>query len=418
MIRLIEARNFRCLRNVCQPLDRYHVLVGPNASGKSSFMDVLRFLGTMVSDGLEAAITERTPNLFDLMWHREGERFELAIEAVLPEEELPPIDGLVADDYAIRYEVAVGVDEHGAARILEEQFLTTGEYRRVKREYRDEKSVFLVKSDDWRHHMMLDAKGDHSVHPEIVVPFTDSNGDSVDDYFFPYRPTGKRSVFQNLSVKEFPSAIWLFERLRHENVVPVELQSNELRKPSRPGQGNAFSASGTNLPWIISDLQETLPDRYHEWLAHLRQALPDIQSIRVVDRPEDRFRYLMLGFADGLEIPSWMLSEGTLRLLALTLLAYHPQKGAIYLVEEPETNIHPLNIEVVMQSLGSLYDGQVLVTTHSPTVLSVTKPEEILVFHLDKANGAQIVRGDAHPELRQWKGQPNLSILFASGVLG
>lgn len=40
------------------------------------------------------------------------------------------------------------------------------------------------------------------------------------------------------------------------------------------------------------------------------------------------------------------------------------------MVEEPESHIHPLNIEVVFQSLSSVYEGQVLISTHSPTVLA------------------------------------------------
>ena len=60
MIRLIEALNYRCLRYIRQPLDSFNVLVGPNASGKTTFLDVVAFLGRMVSDGLEEAIDERT----------------------------------------------------------------------------------------------------------------------------------------------------------------------------------------------------------------------------------------------------------------------------------------------------------------------------------------------------------------------
>ena len=102
----------------------------------------------------------------------------------------------------------------------------------------------------------------------------------------------------------------------------------------------------------------------------------------------------------------------------MTLIAYLRSGGAVYLVEEPETNIHPLNVEIVMQSLSSAYDSQILVTTHSPTVLDATKAEDILVFSRTADGGTSIVKGSEHPALRQWKGEPNLSVLHASGVLG
>ena len=70
MIRRIQALNYRCLRYVDIVLDRFHVLVGPNASGKSTLLDVVAFLGDMVSEGLEEAVEKRTRNFQDLVWKR------------------------------------------------------------------------------------------------------------------------------------------------------------------------------------------------------------------------------------------------------------------------------------------------------------------------------------------------------------
>ncbi len=62
MITRIEALNYRCLRYVRQDLGPFHVLVGPNASGKTTFLDVVAFLGRLVTDGPEAAVVERSEN--------------------------------------------------------------------------------------------------------------------------------------------------------------------------------------------------------------------------------------------------------------------------------------------------------------------------------------------------------------------
>lgn len=84
MLTLVEALNFRCLRFVRQGMGRFHVLVGPNASGKTTFLDVVGFLGKLVHSGPEAAVRERRDNFQDLLWGRTGERFELAVEAAIP----------------------------------------------------------------------------------------------------------------------------------------------------------------------------------------------------------------------------------------------------------------------------------------------------------------------------------------------
>jgi hypothetical protein len=47
----IEALGYRSLRYVSQPLLPFQVLVGPNASGKSAFLDVIAFLGDLLRVG-------------------------------------------------------------------------------------------------------------------------------------------------------------------------------------------------------------------------------------------------------------------------------------------------------------------------------------------------------------------------------
>lgn len=109
MITLVEALNYQCLRYVHRPMKPFHVLVGPNASGKTTFLDVIGFLSDLVSDGLDAALSERSPVPEELLFARKGERIELAVEARIP-------DGLReltsrSDLDTVRYEVAVGFDE-------------------------------------------------------------------------------------------------------------------------------------------------------------------------------------------------------------------------------------------------------------------------------------------------------------------
>ena len=56
MISLVEALNYRSLRYVRQPLCPFQILIGPNGSGKTTFLDVPSFLAHLVQAGLEAAI--------------------------------------------------------------------------------------------------------------------------------------------------------------------------------------------------------------------------------------------------------------------------------------------------------------------------------------------------------------------------
>ena len=72
MITQIEALNYRCLRYISQPLGSFHILVGPNASGKTKFLDVISFLSQLILDGVEKATHERVNNFRDLLWNGTG----------------------------------------------------------------------------------------------------------------------------------------------------------------------------------------------------------------------------------------------------------------------------------------------------------------------------------------------------------
>lgn len=422
MITRIEALNYRCLRYVAQDLGPFHVLVGPNASGKTTFLDVVAFMGQVVSGGLEAALANRTPNFQDLLWRRSGEAFELALEAAIPEALRETLRDPECD--VVRYEIALGMDNE-AQKIA----------------FRGEK-VLLKRSSTMAQEPQAVLKFPKVAFapPSLLTPTPLRKGAQLvinkvpggNDNFYSetYSKKGKgwvpafklgpqRSALGNLPEDEskFPVATWL-KALLATGVQQLILNSLLIRKASPPGKGRALLPDGSNLPWAIAELRERNPDRFRDWIDHLRTALPDLEDVRIVDREDDRHSYLVLRYRGGLDVPSWMASDGTLRLLALTLLAYLPDFSGIYLIEEPENGIHPRAVETMFQSLSSVYDAQILLATHSPVVLSCVEPQTLLCFAKTDTGETDIILGSEHPALKHWQGEVNMSTLFAAGVLG
>lgn len=420
MIALVEALGYRCLRHVSQPLGPFHVLVGPNASGKTTFLDVISFLGHLVSaDRIETAVSERTSNFYDLLWYRTGHQLELAIEAKIPES----LRDLLAkrDLDTIRYEVALGIDPESQELGLyaERVLLKIGRPPAQPQRQLFPEALSSPAS-------LLAAK--REVEARTVVNKVKGGNDNF--YSETHKATGKgwvptfklgprRSALKNLPADEskFPVSVWLRELLT-TGVQQIILNSLLLRRPSPPGQARTFKPDGSNLPWVIADLERRSSERKSQWVAHLQTALPDIEDIKTVERPEDKHSYLVIQYRGGLEVPSWMVSDGTLRMLALTLPAYLPDQGGIYLIEEPENGIHPRAIETMFQSLSSVYGAQVLLATHSPVILNIVDPEQVLCFAKTPEGATDIVRGSEHPALAEWRRETNLGVLFAAGVLG
>ena len=109
-----------------------------------------------------------------------------------------------------------------------------------------------------------------------------------------------------------------------------------MREASPPARHEAgIAQDGSNLPWIIKKLEREHPESYREWLSHIQTTLSELEYVGVVEREDDRHAYLRLRYKSGVEVPSWMASDGTLRLLALTVPAYLPGSDEIYILEEP-----------------------------------------------------------------------------------
>lgn len=437
MIRLIEAKNYRSLKYISQPLGGFHVLVGANATGKTTFLDVVSFIADLVGNGVDYAIGQRTQNYMDLTFGRKGGDIELAIELEIPEEQrsLSP-EGFFD---IIRYEVRLGLNADNKEHQIDEERVLLINSRLIKKDRGNglanqespaylEEEITIVNADNefTTLNPFKSGQTEHIYLPErwraVIMRYKDGETRYKPEIAFQQRISfkldKKRSALGNLPAdkEQFSSSTWLKEALIY-GVQMFILDSQNIRQTSPPGKGLKFKTDGSNLPWVIEDLKKRDINAYYNWLEHIRTALPDIQEIETVDILGEGKRYLKIIYDNGIEVPSWMVSDGTLRLLALTLPAYLPDFEGVYLIEEPENGIHPRAIETVFQSLSSVYNAQILLATHSPVILSMVDLKDVLCFSKNADGETAIVNGNEHPMLKDWHGETNLSVLFAAGVL-
>ena len=421
MIRRFQALNFRCLRCVDVSLDRFHVLIGPNASGKSALFDGLAFLGDLVREGLDKAVGARSANFRDLVWGRPARDmgFELAVELEVPEELrglLPP----ERDFRVFRYEVGIREDREGLRIDSERGILmpmrapSPAQRTLFPDPPTPPPTILIGGGRRGRRTVLSKSAGRRDSYHDETAP-QPGKGWVTNIAFGPLR-----STLGNLpaSPTKFPTAAFVKRKLE-AGVRPISLDSKKMRRASPPAHGaGGLAADGSNLAWVIKRLRDGQPTDFAEWLDHVRTVLPDLDDVRIIDRADDRHAYTVLRYRTGVELPCWTASDGTMRLLALTLLVHLPNKRETYLVEEPANGVHPLALEGIRDSLSSAYDAQVLVTTHSPALLALVEPSAVLCFDRNADGATDIVRGSEHPVLADWQGSINMEVLFAGGAAG
>ncbi|MBE0624557.1 MAG: AAA family ATPase [Burkholderiales bacterium] len=425
MITRIEATRYRCLELLQTDLQAYGVLVGANGSGKSTFMDIPGLLGDClqqqeVGQAFTTRLHGRPPRsstLNELVFCNRGNDFVLAIEAELPEaivsSLLPSQSGPIQNNENrwlryVRYEVRFEIF-NDRQLIIGNEFLFL--FAKTSQPKRGNARLYgeISPHRDWRFIIERQREGDVSFRPEA------QRGKKAR----PSRVDGKMLALPKMqfeSSTEYPAARWFYELLTKQCVF-YRPNIDLLQSASPPGLSTDLMVNAANLPWLVLDLQSD-KEKFTAWVEHVKTALPQVSGIRATEREEDHHAYLAVAYNGGYEVTSSGLSEGTLRVLALTILPYLNRCPTVIMTEEPETGIHPKAVETVLQSLSSIYGSQVIISSHSPVVLAATKLDQILCARMEPNGAANIIPGNEHPRLLEWQGGIDLGSLFAAGIMG
>jgi predicted ATPase len=118
--------------------------------------------------------------------------------------------------------------------------------------------------------------------------------------------------------------------------------------------------------------------------------VPGVVDLQVVRDEAARQYRLSVGMRDGAIFSSRVLSDGTLRVLALLSLLHDPRRRGVICFEEPENGIHEARIPGLIELLRSFCTDlsrkpaddqpltQIIVNTHSPVVMQCLQEDEII----------------------------------------
>ena len=364
MLKRIQIGSYKCIRNADVQVDSFNMLIGNHNSGKSSFLDALCFLKDILIYDVERAVRKRAECLRELIWQNDEDRqIEIALEAQHPE----------SPRLHLRYEVAIGLDRQGAIGIHAENLFVLNHPPSAFKAI-----VHTAPPATHRtRHVIRRSLGQIALYQSERTRLS-----------FSQRIPPLRLALSTMPEDRdrFPMSLWLKQTIaeRFHFIRP------NIHRPCPPDAPRTLQDDAANLPIVLQSID---PTRLRWWVAHLRVIFPELEDVRIIERMDDRALYLAAIFQNGVVAPAWQLSDGMLRLFAMTVLPYLAQKGEVFFIDSPENGIHPLAIEGMCQSLRSIYDGQTFVVTYSPAVLSTASPSELLIFSKAQDGSSQIVRG-------------------------
>lgn len=172
-----------------------------------------------------------------------------------------------------------------------------------------------------------------------------------------------------------------------------------MRAAQPPSDVRDIGVLGGEIAPFLYRLRAEHPKRFQAISRTLRSVVPSVEDL-AVDLDKRRGTLDILIRQAGVDYSSRIVSEGTLRVLALCAIAVNPWGGSLLAFEEPENGVHPRRLELIAQLLLSLaleQGRQVVVTTHSPLFCDAvlrgarSRPKDIGLFNVRREGAATAV---------------------------
>ena len=332
-LRQVKIRNFKSIETCRIELGPLTLLVGRNGSGKSNFLDALRFVTDSLQTTLDHAIRERTG--IDAVRRRStGHPRNFAIEVEL---RLPNLD-------LATYGFEIAARKEGGFVVKREQLRVVDKKYQTVASYRREDSDIVKSSID--------------------------NGPPVQ---------GDRLYLVNVS--GFPRFLEVFNSLTRMGF--YNLNPDRMKKLQSPDAGDLLHRDGSNIASVIGRLRNDEPALMQRITSYLRRVVQDVTDVeRVALGPQEtlQFRQRVEGAKYPWKFFAASMSDGTLRalggLVAVTQLVGRKIPVSLVGIEEPETALHPAAAGALMDALREAASRtQILVTTHSPDLCDQILPE-------------------------------------------
>jgi predicted ATPase len=382
MITALSIHNFKNLAQIPEKEGKYvhfsplNVLIGPNGCGKSSLLQAIDFLRAFFYSSVEVYLRDRGWDIRDLPNLRQTKK-------------------------KIRWELKARLDKdvHGFG---EGEFHYTATLRLWRYMGVDDERLTWVPPNSPEPQLLLERKGRNCQYlnrqtgqmekREII-----SLPASVISRWDPHKDRQKYP--ESMRFRE-----WV-EQFRSYLIWDPKVLRNQDR-----GKYEEIGQSGEHLAAVLGRLKDRKPAEFTKLVARMKRLYPTLSDISVSGKGWGWRTMRLHEGSNGKPISfnSQHMSDGILRMLAVTALLYVDKIPSVLTFEEPENGVHPQLIREVVQVLRELTlrkppnRCQVFLTTHSPYVLDefFDHPEEVYCMERPQPQaGARIVRLSENKQL-------------------
>jgi predicted ATPase len=359
MLTSISIENFKSYREADLPLAPLTLLVGANASGKSNAIEAMRFL-SLLAQG------RRLDDIF-----RSVDRGEVPIRGTMSTLTFDGRDSVTLGcslsdagpwtDMRMR----IRTEEHGM-RIIEESI--KGSHSAVP--------LYTIKraAEGLMHEVQVAYNNFARGGIKPTIPCTDQQA-ILTQLETPsrFKPGEARSVIPEV-VQKYQQAL--------KDILFLDPSPRLMRTYSRRAE-RTLLGDGSNLSSVLYSLCEEQGRRSDvlDFIRHLpEQDIHDVTFVEVEERAEVMLRLVETFGGTKRHRDAPVLSDGTLRVLALAAALYSAPEGALVIIEEIDNGVHPSRAGALLRSIRQVATERglrVLLTSHNPALLDELPTEAV-----------------------------------------
>lgn len=394
MVSSISIQGFKSYKSLKDfSLRPLNVLIGPNRSGKTNFLDFWDLLSQAGKQQLSHAINQRGGIGSVISWNQNTSlSFELHFEA---REAFLQEDGINYEAVMTRQQLSYTVAREHLAKRPQKKGLQAG--------------------------LLATSASSALLYNHLTTKQEKQEG-KLDSSEFAITQIRDAVAYPTLDkLRRYLTNIAVHRPFNTSDDAPIRnAQLVGIREPDIPP--TRLAQGGNNLTNVLYFLhnEPKYQDYYEEYLATLRRGFSSFEQLVF---PAD--------VGQGKTIMAWkdrnvpkraitanLLSDGTLRFMCLLAALYDPEPPSLLCLDEPEVSLHPQLVRLLVSVLHEASERmQIIVTTHSPELISyLENADDVVVAEAEE--GWSTLRRLSQSGLQHWLEKYSLGELWMSGEIG